>query len=793
MKERTTEIISKLQDLSDEEKNGYIERLDAITDATDENLQNMLEILNEAQLQNEANRVQKALEEAQEQAYKDIDQLDYLSNKPELKEQIKNAPNMDAVLQIVADAKVENEKLRQANELEKLKGSSIAEIDKLENLSKADKDAAKQIIMDATDAKTINDKVTDMKAQDSLVTGEKINANRQILEYDNMTIAQQNEFTKRISEATSVEDIQKIVAEAKALNDRLEKEALERLRTETIDYINGLGFVDKRVKDSLISAVKRAKTKDEILAQKKKADESNRAARDNTLDLAFETIDSLLNIDDDAKNAYKERVENAQTLDDLLDVPVAAEEEDYAILDAKRTEALEAIDQLKNIGNNYRQQMIDAIDSADFTGDIDDLIVEAQAEDARLLAEKKVTGQAEIDDMQFLTDAQKQDFNNRIIASDTIAEIDAILAEARALNVLREQQQIAKDGIDQLKNLDAAEKQAAKDAVDQATNQAGVDQAVTDANALDAKHLQDKKAEGNQIVDALKNVDAEYKQSIKNQIDASDFVGDIDALISEAQAEDARILAEKKDSGEFEIENLDHLTDAQKHDFNERINASDNIAEIAEILVEARQKNQANKDLQDAKDAAKKEVNGFPTLDDATKDAIKDALDKATSEEEVQNILDNAKEQENQAAKDLQDAKDAAKEEVNGFPTLDDATKDAIKDALDKATSEEEVQNILDNAKEQENQAAKDLQDAKDAAKEEVNGFPTLDDATKDAIKDALDKATSEEEVQNILDNAKEQENQAAKELQDAKDAAKEVVDGLDNLDDATKDAIKDA
>lgn len=136
----------------------------------------------------------------------------------------------------------------------------------------------------------------------------------------------------------------RLLLEAKALNDSLEKEALERLKAETIDYVNGLGFVDKRVKNSIISSFKRAKTKDEVLAQKKRADDSNRAARDSALDLAFETIDNLLNIDDYAKNAFKERVENAETLDDLLDVPVEAEEEDYAILDAKREEALKAID-----------------------------------------------------------------------------------------------------------------------------------------------------------------------------------------------------------------------------------------------------------------------------------------------------------------------------------------------------------------------------------------------------------------------------------------------------------------
>ncbi|WP_162261066.1 GA module-containing protein, partial [Weissella minor] len=72
----------------------------------------------------------------------------------------------------------------------------------------------------------------------------------------------------------------------------------------------------------------------------------------------------------------------------------------------------------------------------------------------------------------------------------------------------------------------------------------------------------------------------------------------------------------------------------------------------------------------------------------------------------------------------------------------------AAKDAVDNATSQDEIDKAVDDAQEKNDAKANDpLADAKDEAKDKIDNMPNLTDAEKDAAKDAVDNATSQDEI----------------------------------------------
>lgn len=79
---------------------------------------------------------------------------------------------------------------------------------------------------------------------------------------------------------------------------------------------------------------------------------------------------------------------------------------------------------------------------------------------------------------------------------------------------------------------------------------------------------------------------------------------------------------------------------------------------------------------------------------------------------------------------DLLKAKEDAKNKIDAMPNLTDHEKDEAKDAVDNATSQDEIDKAVDDAQAKNDAKANDLlSDAEDEAKDKIDNMPNLTDA----------------------------------------------------------------
>ncbi|WP_270622142.1 LPXTG cell wall anchor domain-containing protein, partial [Weissella viridescens] len=191
------------------------------------------------------------------------------------------------------------------------------------------------------------------------------------------------------------------------------------------------------------------------------------------------------------------------------------------------------------------------------------------------------------------------------------------------------------------------------------------------------------------------------------------------------------------------------------------------------------------KELEDAKKDAKDQIDKLPNLTDKEKEDIKKDIDDAKTTDEVDEIVEDAKDQNeaNQDSKNLEDAKNDAKNQIDKLPNLTDQEKDDLKKRVDEATSTDDINNILDEAKRQNDakttdpsnptnqdkgtdgkgnqgtdgqaQDGNNLEDVKSNGKNQIDGLQNLTEQEKNDFKARIDAATSEAEVNAIINEAK--------------------------------------
>lgn len=115
------------------------------------------------------------------------------------------------------------------------------------------------------------------------------------------------------------------------------------------------------------------------------------------------------------------------------------------------------------------------------------------------------------------------------------------------------------------------------------------------------------------------------------------------------------------------------------------------------------------KELKDAKAKAKEEVGKLANLSDDEKKEFTDRIDAVTEIDKINPIVDEAKakaaenkkakEDDEKKAKELTDAKTKAKEEIKNDKTLSEEQKKAANKAIDEAKTPEEVKKAVEDAK----------------------------------------------------------------------------------------------
>ena len=317
-----------------------------------------------------------------------------------------------------------------------------------------------------------------------------------------------------------------------------------------------------------------------------------------------------------------------------------------------------------------------------------------------------------------------------------------------------------------------------------------------------ADTLAQAKEEAKKAVNALPYLTDEQKKDFIDQIEAATDKPSIDTLVAEARKlNDAQAPADLdavKKQAIAEINALPYLTAEDKAALLAKVEAAQDIPAVQKVQEEARALNdQRAAELAQAKADAKAVIDALPLLTAEEKAAFKEAIDAAADVDAVAVIVDEARSLNAQRAEELAKAKEAAQVAIAVLPNVTDAEKADFAARIEAATTPAAVQAIVDEARalNDSRNAGQSLDATKQAAKTEIAQLPLLTDSEKSAFAARIDAAADVDAVAAIVEEARSLN--AAKQLAQltldaAKAAAKEVIQGLGNLSAADKAALLD-
>ena len=418
--------------------------------------------------------------------------------------------------------------------------------------------------------------------------------------------------------------------------------------------------------------------KDVLFAQIPKADNN---AKQKGKDL----INGLQNLTAAEKDEYKKKIDqlpansSEDKINEIVNEALKKDAENKALKEAKE-EAEKVVDALPNLTNEEKDAAKREIDNATTTDAVTTAKNNAIAKD---LEKEKEKAKKRIDQIKDNL-ANPDDYKNQITAATTKDKIADIVRKAED---------------------EAAKKQVEK-------------------NKTEADKVRD---EAKRKVDAIPGLTEAEKKHFKDLIDGANTKGQIDKIVEDAkQYADSKA---KREAVKKEIENLPHLNKAQKADFIESINATDDIPTISDISTKAHNLDARMGRLQDLVEYAKgNEVTDKYNKSDSAKKQVFDEAKKAAEKiADKENTTDNAGvDLVQKLYKDLEDAikklgidpvilktnKDALRAEV----ALND--NDAIKKGNPyKLATSDEKRAVYDRAFEK----AKDILNREQATQDEIN------------------------------------------------------------------------
>ena len=480
-----------------------------------------------------------------------------------------------------------------------------------------------------------------------------------------------------------VNDVKDKLAEAaKLLKDKANKEALINAKT-ALESLKNEETPTGKTADSLdtYTTAKKA-AEDEIAAtQKILADEN---ATQEQVDTALAKI-----------NAKKEALETAK--DKLVDAASQEQKDDLA----KAEEKLKLADTTGKTAESIKayNEAVEKL-KAD---------IEAAKKAAKdLLAKGDNAGELEAFRVQAKINALKEKLAE---ASKLLESVD----KAEAKKAIEEAAKNATNGIDANPDLTPEQKEAAKAKVaeEAAKAIAEIDKATTAEAVTKAK--EDGKAA---IEKAAAKAEIEAAKAAKEKaIDANPDLTDDEKATAKARVEEEAEAAKNAIDKATELSDIDKVTETGKDDIKKvTVTSAKEEAKkaIDEALAAKEKAIDARTDLtQEEKEAAKKVAR-------EEAEAAKNAIDKATTLEDINKVLEDGKE--NIAKINPENLKDKAKKAIDEAL----AAKEKAIDARTDLTQEEK-------------------EAAKKAAREEA-----------EAAKNAIDKATTSEDINKVLEDGKE-------------------------------------
>ena len=396
-----------------------------------------------------------------------------------------------------------------------------------------------------------------------------------------------------------------------------------------IDSLPNLTAEEKAVAKDAIDKAADKPAIDAIVDAARTLNDSRNDSLDKAKEAAIAEINALPNLTDAEKQAAIDAVNAAQ------DIPAVQAELDKAralndqraedLLKAK-TAAKEAIDALPNLTAEEKAAAKAAVDAATTIPAVQAVVDEARAlNDSRNAGQSldatKQAAKTEIAQLPLLTDSEKADFVARIDAATTPEAVQAVLDEARKLNDSRhtggtsngggtntelptiDVKALAKEEVNALAYLTADEKSAFAARIDAAADVDAVAAIVEEARSLNAAKqlaqltLDAAKAAAKEVIQGLAHLSAADKAALLDRLAVAADLAAVSALVEEARRLDAqaaaaqaaaKALADAKKTAIDAINQLSHLSAAEKQAYINAIQSAQSIDAVLAVLETAR-------------------------------------------------------------------------------------------------------------------------------------------------------------------------------------------------------------
>lgn len=450
------DLIDGLENLSEDQKQGFKDQIDAVDEDTDGAEDAIQEIWNQAQTQNEGQEPiedQEELKELREFAKSVVDGLENLSEeeKQDFKNQIdeeKSFGGLNGVLDKAKDKDIQNEELNKW--LESLREGYIAKLPSYKNLTEEQRVAYEKQFKEAKDQEAMR-----------------------LIDYDAQTTNQNQE----------------------PVDENLDEKFLEEYKALALEEIESLeNLTDEKVKEDFINQVKAVKLGDDedafnIAAEKINAIRAEAAAwkaEDSSLEKVKEAakneINALEKLTSEEKNNYLSEVDKANDKDSIDKAVESAKalNERKSDLEKAKVAAKDEIDNLANLSDGQKEGYLDQLDKANSKEVIDETVAFAKAKDAENLKAAKEAAKSTIDKLEKINEDKKQSYKDEINrpTTDTIAKVNEIVSRAKndsseklpEEDLLKANKDEYKKMIDNLPSLTAKEKKSFKEQIDKANS-----------------------------------------------------------------------------------------------------------------------------------------------------------------------------------------------------------------------------------------------------------------------------------------------------------------------------------
>ncbi|QGZ97965.1 hypothetical protein GE118_04135 [Mycoplasma sp. NEAQ87857] len=433
------------------------------------------------------------------------------------------------------------------------------------------------------------------------------------------------------------------------------------------------------------------------------------------------TFNSLKELKDQITNLIKEKAK--QTINDL---DLINQDQKSNVLDNFDSLSIDQInDNYNNLVdlNSYKNPINNDIKALDLKPNdqikIDQLLLDATTKPQADIVKAKALAIVELDKLSGLTDEQIQEFKDQIVNDQTLDQlgINNIVNKAKLLN----QKNKSLNEVNNLGDITPENKEKFINAI----NNANDIENVIDLSNLAS--LQDKKDLATVIINETA-LNEQEKQALLDELNSptTDTEEKVEDIIAKANALN---LDKQKQDALKQLDKLHHLSPIESNDFRDKINASNDVLEISQLIKDATLLNEKNK--------ANQEINDDLLDLDELKDQVINNVNNAHTVKEVQDLMKVAR---------LDNAKHNGIKQIKQLQYLSNQEKQDFIDQVNSSTSSNQIQEIV-------NQAI--LKDKQNQINQNIDNLTHISQEQKDLFKNSVNTTYSIDQIEEIHQDAR--------------------------------------